>query len=150
MEREITNLEKYLAHLKDQSNAKEEEMNGLHSTDVSKEYLELYSRWETENEAANRELVKRREEYLSIEGILQGRRAALQDYQAKQDKQKKNHEEDMIRVKELRTSVAEVEQNIDKLRKAGFRMEQESKDSQAKLEETESKLAAAYAEVEEL
>lgn len=56
----------------------------------------------------------------------------------------------MVRVKELRNSVAEVEQNIEKLKKAGLRMEQESKENQSKLEETESKLAAAYGEVEEL
>lgn len=54
MGRELATLEKFLTHLKHQSNTKEDEINSLHSTDVSKEYLELYARWEAENEAANR------------------------------------------------------------------------------------------------
>jgi chromosome segregation ATPase len=84
--KEIESLKKYCDHLKFQRSETDKELNQQASNDISKEYLEKYNQWSSQNEAIKKEYNKRKEEYLYTESMLQSKRNIMEEFSIKQTK----------------------------------------------------------------
>ena len=81
LKRQLDDTHRYAQSLERKREQLRGEMSEVQSASINKEYLELYERWEKENRAIDMELSKKKREFAFLEGILQTKKAIIQDFE---------------------------------------------------------------------
>jgi hypothetical protein len=53
---------------------------------MTNEYLEIYSKWQYENVNLNKEINKKKNEYLYLDGLIQAKKVIVDEYLIKEKK----------------------------------------------------------------